>query len=571
MYSSTRSKVGILLSLITIVGILGALVMTTVSRGPTTHATSSSTVFHGTHSTATSVRRAQLTKFPSGSPSHTYDPSNPPPKHIADTFIRKLHGTGAGAPHVSSSLTIRKPVHATDVRRTRPNVPGALLHTFNGLSDLDSNSVNGFVLEPPDQGLCVGTFFGTAVTVEIVNEVVVSYDANGTPLSTPASLASFFGDSTNNLSDPRCYFDASTQTFLFTVLAYNFGTPSSQLDIVGIRSNGTEFSAVINMSDVTNTNCPCLGDQPHLGIDQNNVYISVDEFGFASGYNGAALYAISKSQLIAGGTVNIVGYNNLQLAGIPILTLQPAITTGPSVAEFMMNSFPIADSNFTPNPVDTNLGLWALTNGAAVTSGGFPNLVGTIISSVEAYGIPVTALSTNSTTLNPNDDRMQQVQAVNGALFGALDTAITATGDPVTRDGVAWFELIPSLSGNSPIVLAMLQGYIAVAGNYLLYPAIEITSTIAVAIVFTATGPGLNPSSAYVIRAAGSSVFAGIYAAAIGSGSYNTFANRWGDYSAAAVAPNGTDFWMATEYVPPVASQVNPANWGTSVFEVSGT
>lgn len=33
---------------------------------------------------------------------------------------------------------------------------GSVIHKFNGLSDLNSDSLNGFPVTPPDQGLCVG-------------------------------------------------------------------------------------------------------------------------------------------------------------------------------------------------------------------------------------------------------------------------------------------------------------------------------------------------------------------------------------------------------------------------------
>jgi hypothetical protein len=43
-----------------------------------------------------------------------------------------------------------------------------------------------------------------------------------------------------------------------------------------------------------------------------------------------------------------------------------------------------------------------------------------------------------------------------------------------------------------------------------------------------------------------------------------------GDYSFAVTDPSGNGVWLATEYIPPPASQDPQDNWGTFVFEVSG-
>ncbi|MBV9334926.1 MAG: hypothetical protein JO243_03455, partial [Solirubrobacterales bacterium] len=96
---------------------------------------------------------------------------------------------------------------------------------FLGLTAADSGAVNGFDLEPPDQGLCAT---GNTV-VEPVNLAVAVYTESGITLLHPVSLNSFFGLApavSNNgrtttygpfLSDPRCYYDAQTDRWFLTV------------------------------------------------------------------------------------------------------------------------------------------------------------------------------------------------------------------------------------------------------------------------------------------------------------------------------------------------------------------
>ena len=88
-------------------------------------------------------------------------------------------------------------------------------------------------------------------------------------------------------------------------------------------------------------------------------------------------------------------------------------------AEFFMDSL---DPNGT---FDQRLGVWALTNPQVVATGGTPTLSNVVIPS-EAYGIPPGAEQKGTTSLlDSGDDRMQQVQYINGELWGALDTSVT--------------------------------------------------------------------------------------------------------------------------------------------------
>jgi len=206
-------------------------------------------------------------------------------------------------------------------------------------------------------------------------------------------------------------------------------------------------------------------------------------------------------------------------------------------------------------------------------------LTGTIIHS-EAYGFPVPAVSTGTgittnnitseASLNPDDSRMQQVQYINGHLWAALTTSISINNDPAARDGIGWFNI------NAAAGKVASQGYIASQGNYLIYPAIMRTTAGTTAITFTITSATISPSAAYVVRKSPASDFGVIHIAASGSGPHLSFSDalfgmgRWGDYSAAVLDPNGRDIWLATEYIPPLASQDPFDNWGTRVFDVSG-
>lgn len=95
--------------------------------------------------------------------------------------------------------------------------------------------------------------------------------------------------------------------------------------------------------------------------------------------------------------------------------------------------------------------------------------------------------------------------------------------------------------------------------------------------MFTDTSTSLNPSAAYVVHRPGDNtadtakkLFGKIQLAALGSSSYDPNGTRWGDYSAAVLDLDGSNLWLATEYIPPLADQSSTLNWGTRIFEVKG-
>ena len=99
-------------------------------------------------------------------------------------------------------------------------------------------------------------------------------------------------------------------------------------------------------------------------------------------------------------------------------------------------------SSLDPNGTfDQRVGVWALTNVNGIDKGVKPTLSSHVATS-EAYGIPPSAEQKGASSLiDTGDDRMQQVQYINGHVLGALDTSVTIPGDPAARAGAAWFDV----------------------------------------------------------------------------------------------------------------------------------
>ena len=119
------------------------------------------------------------------------------------------------------------------------SVPSSLLENFNGTSSNDSRKTNfNQQFEPPDQGLCVGNGY----VLEPVNSAFRIFRTDGHNLFGPANVNDLFDQgSTQFTSDPRCYYDAATNTWFATILFLSGGEnpdgKSSQLDIA-VNSSG---------------------------------------------------------------------------------------------------------------------------------------------------------------------------------------------------------------------------------------------------------------------------------------------------------------------------------------------
>jgi hypothetical protein len=448
-----------------------------------------------------------------------------------------------------------------------------LLRNFNGTGSRDSAKTNyGAQFEPPDQGLCEGNGF----VLDAVNSAYTVYTTAGAVVVGPYNVNDLFNEGGYEFtSDPRCFYDAASNRWFTLILFINSAGDASHFDL-GVSTSGDPSKFFnfyqIDTTDLTGTGCPCFGDQPLFGIDQFNVYVSTNEFSILGpNFNGAQIYALDKTNLLAGAPVTADHFSAPDpVSGVQAASLQPATSIGAPDAEYFLSSL---DPNATS---DTRVEVSAITQ-RDIHNGQTPLLSDVVITS-EAYAFPVPAVQKGSAgRLNQDDDRMQQAEWINGSVSAELDTAIFIGSDPTVRDGAAWFKIAPTLTGTAITSAAIQrQGYVVSAGNYLLYPAMEVNSGGRTAMVFTLTGANNFPSVAYAVLGQFGFNFGAPVIPAGGTGPYipkPSVPDRWGDYSYALLDTVSHTMWFATEYVPPLPSQTanGQRNWGTRVLQLSIT
>ena len=243
--------------------------------------------------------------------------------------------------------------------------------------------------------------------------------------------------------------------------------------------------------------CPCFGDQPLLGADKYGIYITTNEFSILGPeFNGAQVYAISKSALFSG----TLKYQAFHGAPIPLAeglaySLQPAASptagswnTDNGGTEYLMSAL---DFNAT---TDNRIAVWALTNTQSLDAA-TPAVTMTAPSIVrpEPYGQPPNALQKNGPIpfgdslgepeelVATNDDRMNQVVYAAGKLWGGVNTLIrTSIGNSTQTDrsGIAYFVVRPSTPTASTVAGSIVrQGYVALGINdNVYYPSIGVNA-----------------------------------------------------------------------------------------------
>jgi len=490
-------------------------------------------------------------------------PRNPRP---ANTAPARAFPKGARRlPSARFSATEAVPRTATTAGAAAATVAPRV--NFNGVSSRDSQFTNyNLKFEPPDQGLCKGNRF----VLEPVNSAYRIYRTNGKSVRGPFNVNDLFNVGGKEFtSDPRCWFDPTTQTWFATILFLNDTSTASSL-LIAVRHSPNplglwnEYS--IDTTDEGRGNgCPCFGDQPRIGIDQHNLYVTADEFSITGPqFFGSEMWAIDKADLVAGKPLTHFVRFGLTPASQPVVAPQPALSTGKPNAEYFLGGLDGGQGSH-------QISVWAMTNRNQVGKGGLPTLTSTVINS-QGYANPPKASQKGSTsTLDSGDDRMQSTQFIGGTVWGELTTAVRPAGDHKVRAGGAWFQVRPRLGANGIAGASIVrQGYIASAGQYAIYPAVQPDAAGNAAVVFTLTSRNRFTSAAFATLRAGAANFGPPVVAASGTGPYFRKSTRWGDYSFAVPSDTSHSAWLATEYIPPTSSQTTNGqqNWGTRVFNV---
>ncbi|HSA91961.1 MAG TPA: FG-GAP-like repeat-containing protein [Terriglobales bacterium] len=555
---------------------------------------------------------------PTGAP----DPTVAPDPLALPLTAEQRQDFRLGKPYLATS-------RATGAGQRQPRVPATaqvlgpgMVLGFDGLSHFgmrNADDGNQASLEPPDMGLAASD----NQVVQIVNGALAVYSTEGLLLAGPSSLNLFFGlphavDRTvvpkqfgPFVADPRALYDPQLGRWYIVALkvATNplsgaFLSSSSTLLAVSRGSDATGLFDFyeIDVTDDGYGDCPCIGDQPLLGMNREALFLSMNQFSFRTRqFQTALVLAIDKGQLLKKQRVRAVGFQNLTVEGEPAFSVYPAIpapgtSTTPGV-EFFLSTLNFSGAG------DDRLAVWAMSDTRQVAYGSQGKVgIQSLVVNVDPYDKPTTSLQMSGPTplldelnaglvcdgsglfsqatnevleaLDANDDRMQQVYQRGGELLAAFGTRVMVAGQE--QMGVAWVRIGATSDGCSISATVNQQGQLGAAGQDLLFPALAVNAQGKGVVGFTVTGSNLMPGFGYAHLNAGG-VENAVNLVVTGAAPEDGFSGyrrcggrgvaRWGDYSGAAVSPNG-DLWTAGEYIPN-ATRTQLANWGSHVVRIT--
>lgn len=378
----------------------------------------------------------------------------------------------------------------------------------------------------------------------------------------------FFNEA--NTGDPRVRYDARTQRWY--VLVFTIAVPNKYLLAVSSTATITPTTSwTIHQWANTRTadgivgGDPCFGDYPTLGVDEDALYIGVNQFCGADidaiTFESTSAYVVRKSALPS---------------GLVVAQFDALMTTSSGSGLYTPQGVDNVDAN-------TNTGYfigvdgfyWGLLQMRRIMNpGGTPTMSGNI-SMGSLVGVPTTRAPMAvpqpgvAQTLDSIDDRLLQATIRNGRLWTTHQVGVNASGvatDPADRTGIRWYEL-QNLGTDplSPAPTVRQAGTVfdASATQPLSYwmGAINVNALGQVVLGMSRAGSGPTgyPNAAVTSRSADDPLGTMATPALLTSNTAFTLntgiqpssnLKRWGDYSNTMVDPvDGTTMWTLQEYV----------------------
>lgn len=302
----------------------------------------------------------------------------------------------------------------------------------------------------------------------------------------------------------------------------------------------------------------CLADYPTLGVDEDALYIGVNQFcGFdvnALGFDSTSVYVVNKAALV-GGALSVA-----QFDGVLPSNTSDGIYTPQGVDNFDGNT----NEGYVIG-VDNRL-FGKLVLHRIASPGASPSISSAIGITVPATGFPIDVPHPGGTLpLDGLDDRLLQAVVRNGRLWTTHQIEVNGSGAADTsgeRNGVRWYEL-GSLT-STPAVVQAGTVFDQAASDPVSYwmGAVMPNAQGHASLGMSAAGAAARVNAVFTGRLAGDltayppgvmdapTPFSHNTAFAYNKQSAPGAAQRWGDYSYTSVDPDDDmTFWTIQQYV----------------------
>ena len=360
-------------------------------------------------------------------------------------------------------------------------------------------------------------------------------------------------------SDPRVRYDRRTQRWY--VLMISVALPNRFLLAVSSASTitGSTTWAQFHWDNTRRQGgvggaASCLADYPTLGVDEDALYIGVNQFCGASvnllEFDSTSVYVLNKAALV-GGSLSVAQFDGV---------LPSATSDGVYTPQGVDNVDANTNQGYVIGVDNRQFGslvMHRITSPAAA-----PSISGAISLSVPDTGFPIEVPHEGGVVaLDGLDDRLLQAVIRQGKLWAAQQIEVGATGEATVgggRNAVRWYEL-----GGLASTLVMVQAgtvFDPAPVNPVSYwmGAIMANGQGHAALGMSKAGATTPVNTAFTGRLAGDppgAMDSPVQYSANTSFAYNVQSfpapsQRWGDYSYTSVDPDDDmTFWTLQQYV----------------------
>ncbi|MBV8857388.1 MAG: carboxypeptidase regulatory-like domain-containing protein [Acidobacteria bacterium] len=371
---------------------------------------------------------------------------------------------------------------------------------------------------------------------------------------------------TNNFGDPVILYDTFEDRWVISDFAFkldasnNVVNPPGSFQCFAVSQTGDPLAGGWNYYSINTAGG--LGDYPKLGIWPDGIYMSVNMFGYAASatFQNPRVYALNKAQMYAGSpTVQVVSFD-APSSEFTLLPSNARLQTGtppPGSPNYFADVWNFANViSFWKFHVDWN------SISLSTFTGPFDTLA------PASFAVPPsTAPASGSTTgLDTLGHRlMMQNQYVNLGGAESLWNSHTVRGSTSTQSALRYYQV--NVTGGAVAANTTQAFTYNPDTNSRLVPSLAIDRAGDMAMGYSATSSTTFPSIRYAGRLAGDAANSitqteSIMMAGTGSqtGTTTTGGQRWGDYAAMSVDPDGCTYWFTSEYFA-----VTGRNWLTRV------
>jgi hypothetical protein len=417
-------------------------------------------------------------------------------------------------------------------------------------------TADGYV--PPDPNISVGP----TQIVETTNVNYAVYDKTGNVLLGPAPLHTIWQGglpssdlcATTDGGDPIVLWDKPDGKWIISQLAYNSSLSVNEWCMAVSKTNDAAGAYDV-YSYPFGSNLP---DYPKLGVwnegsgKYSGIYFSANIFANGNSFTGAKFCALP---LASGDLSTMTCVQNSNAASVLPADLEGTTAAASGAGDFYLD---FSGSNtlnlyqFRPDfsaPNNTTL-----AGPTAITVGAFHEACG--------GGACVPQSGTREKLDSLGDRLMYRLSYRN---YGSYDALVVNQSVQVSsssnQTGVRWYEI--DNPGSNPVV-TQESTYSPDTSLYRWMGSIAQDHAGDLGLGFSTSSSSTDPSVGFAGRQAGDTANTMEAQATIHTGtSYQSRANRWGDYSSVSVDPaDDCTFWYVNEYL---LSNGTYTNWGTYI------